>query len=150
MGLPYLETLTRAGIAWGFFSGATRGSANYVLEKRLKLNNPLLIAMEDAPGKPDPTGLLMAVQCLESQMGLNDSLPVIYVGDTIADLHTVQKAKIHDPSRRWIGVGVLPPHVQKNPEQSRTYGTMLLGGGAVIVLDQVEQLLPELSRKLIS
>nr|MBA3924696.1 TIGR01548 family HAD-type hydrolase [Nostocaceae cyanobacterium] len=49
----YFEQLTTAGIPWGFFSGATRASANYVLEKRLGLNSPILVAMEDAPGKPD-------------------------------------------------------------------------------------------------
>ncbi|MCY7320529.1 MAG: TIGR01548 family HAD-type hydrolase, partial [Phormidesmis sp. CAN_BIN36] len=53
----YLDSLTQAGIGWGFFSGATRASANYVLEKRLGLQSPVLIAMEDAPGKPNPAGL---------------------------------------------------------------------------------------------
>ena len=58
----YLEQLTQAGIFWGFFSGATRASATYVLEKRLGLQSPLLIAMEDAPGKPDPTGLFATIR----------------------------------------------------------------------------------------
>ena len=40
MSADYLEQLTQAGIAWGFFSGATTGSAKYVLERRLGLQSP--------------------------------------------------------------------------------------------------------------
>jgi HAD superfamily phosphatase len=149
MGLSYLETLTQSGIAWGFFSGATRGSANYVLEKRLGLQNPLLIAMEDAPGKPDPSGLLVAVQALESQHRIENPLPVFYIGDTVADLQTVQNARQHQSFRQWVGVGVLPPHVQEDSEHSTAYGSMLQKAGAEIVLENVEQLRPDLSRKLI-
>ncbi|HEY9650234.1 MAG TPA: TIGR01548 family HAD-type hydrolase, partial [Coleofasciculaceae cyanobacterium] len=89
----YLESLTSAKILWGFFSGATKGSANYILEKRLGLHNPVLIAMEDAPGKPDPTGLLATVNQLMQRYQVTVELPVIYVGDTVADMYTVQKAK---------------------------------------------------------
>ncbi|HEY9622523.1 MAG TPA: TIGR01548 family HAD-type hydrolase, partial [Crinalium sp.] len=42
MEAAYLDQLTKAGIPWGFFSGATRGSASYVLEKRLGLQTPVL------------------------------------------------------------------------------------------------------------
>lgn len=41
MTAAYLETLTQADIAWGFFSGATRGSAQYVLEHRMGLPAPV-------------------------------------------------------------------------------------------------------------
>jgi HAD superfamily phosphatase len=45
MSAGYLESLTTAAVSWGFFSGATRGSATFVLEKRLGLTSPILIAI---------------------------------------------------------------------------------------------------------
>ena len=45
-------------ISWGFVSGAESTSAKFVLEQRLKLESPPLIAMGDAPDKPDPQGFL--------------------------------------------------------------------------------------------
>ncbi|QSJ19762.1 TIGR01548 family HAD-type hydrolase [Nostoc sp. UHCC 0702] len=134
----YLEELTQAGIGWGFFSGATRGSANYVLVKRLGLQSPVLIAMEDAPGKPDPTGLFATVEQLEN--GREKNSAIIYVGDTVADMYTVAKAREMHPHRTWIGVGVLPPHVQETPARSHAYGETLLAAGAAVVLNNVEQL----------
>ncbi|MFN6566784.1 TIGR01548 family HAD-type hydrolase [Dendronalium sp. ChiSLP03b] len=134
----YLEELTQASIAWGFFSGATRGSANYILEKRLGLQSPVLIAMEDAPGKPDPTGLFATVRQLEN--GLDETPAIIYVGDTVADMYTVGKAREINPHRSWIGVGVLPPHVQETPARRDSYGETLLAAGATIVLSNVEEL----------
>lgn len=137
----YLEALTQSDIRWGFFSGATRASANYVLEKRLKLHSPVLIAMEDAPGKPDPTGLFDSVQRLESQP--NQRSAVIYVGDTVGDMYTVDRARMMQPDRVWIAVGVLPPHVQQNDEQIRSYVSLLVQAGAEIVLNNVQELTPE-------
>lgn len=142
----YLNRLTAAGIAWGFFSGATRGSATYVLEQRLGLMSPILVAMEDAPSKPDPQGLQMAVAQLSltvaSESQQNNSshkLPVFYVGDTVADLHTVQRVRLLEPDRLWIGVGVLPPHAQEQPD----YAARLTEAGAQVVLNHVEQLTPQ-------
>ncbi|BAZ53450.1 HAD-superfamily subfamily IA [Nostoc sp. NIES-4103] len=134
----YLEELTQASIGWGFFSGATRGSANYVLVKRLGLQSPVLIAMEDAPGKPDPTGLFATVEQLEN--GLDETSAIIYVGDTVADMYTVGKAREINPHRTWIGVGVLPPHVQETSARSHAYGETLLEAGAAVVLSNVQQL----------
>ena len=148
MHASYLESLTQADIAWGFFSGATRGSATYILEKRLGLQSPVLIAMEDAPGKPDPTGLLATVQQLESRFNPT-STPVIYVGDTVADMHTVERAKEGSPTRHWIGVGVLPPHVQKTADYATHYTEKLRAVGAKIVLSHIEQLTVEAIRSLI-
>ncbi|HEY9847170.1 MAG TPA: hypothetical protein V6D03_13360, partial [Candidatus Caenarcaniphilales bacterium] len=127
-----------AGISWGFFSGATRLSASYVLETRLGLESPVLVAMEDAPSKPNPTGLLTAVAQLEAYEAITSKLPVLYVGDTVADLYTVQRVKALDASRTWIGVGVLPPHVQNSTD----YAADLYSAGAAIVLANVEQLTP--------
>ena len=145
LSLSYLEHLSAVGIPWGFFSGATRASATYVLSKRLGLQSPVLIAMEDAPGKPDPTGLLATVRLLE---GANQedtktrpaNCPVIYVGDTVADMYTVQKARSLHPNRCWIGVGVLPPHVQEKSAIAHAYADTLRAAGAMEILSNVEQL----------
>lgn len=138
--LAYLEALTQAQISWGFFSGATRGSACYILAKRLGLQAPILVAMEDAPGKPDPTGLLAVVQQLEERDQLEPWIPVIYVGDTVADLQTVQQARKRQSQREWIGVGVLPPHAQQSAEYANAYTLNLQQAEAKIVLSNVEQL----------
>ena len=143
----YLKSLTTAGIAWGFFSGATRGSASYILEKRLGLQTPVLVAMEDAPGKPDPTGLLATVAQLDDGV---EVAPVIYVGDTVADMYTVEKAKQLEPGRNWIGVGVLPPHVQHNFERRDGYEKLLKDAGAVVVYKNVQALTVEEIRQLVN
>jgi HAD superfamily phosphatase len=136
----YLNSLTQAGIAWGFFSGATTGSARYVLEHRLGLRSPTLVAMEDAPSKPDPTGLRATLNQLET----SGTIPtVFYVGDTVADMYTVINARQQYPDRHWIGVGVLPPHVHQPPERHDKYADTLKQAGAEIVLQNVEDLVPE-------
>jgi len=137
----YLEKLTQAGISWGFFSGATRASATYILEKRLGLHAPVLVAMEDAPGKPDPTGLFTTIGLLEN--GLDKKQTVIYVGDTVADMYTVEKARALDNSRIWIGVGILPPHVQEIAEIRDSYAETLIKAGANVVFSNVQELIPE-------
>ncbi|MGH8002463.1 MAG: TIGR01548 family HAD-type hydrolase [Brasilonema sp.] len=140
----YLEELTEAEISWGFFSGATRASATYILEKRLGLKSPVLIAMEDAPGKPDPTGLFATVRLLESSYTKNfDKVtPVVYVGDTVADMYTVETARLKEPSRTWIGVGILPPHVQQIVARRDAYAEKLIDAGAFMVFRNVQHLSP--------
>ena len=139
----YLDALTQAGIQWGFFSGATQGSARYVLERRIGLKNPVLIAMEDAPGKPDPTGLFLTLERLE-----NAESPVIYVGDTVADMYTIAQARVRQPGRSWIGVGVLPPHVQETEARKLAYQETLKQAGAAVVLENVQELKPEMVERL--
>lgn len=138
----YLQQLSNAGIPWGFFSGATRASANYVLSKRLGLQSPLLIAMEDAPGKPDPTGLLAAVEQLEQQFNFAKTVPILYVGDTVGDMYAVERARSQYGDRTWLGVGVLPPHVQITTQRRQAYAQTLKAAGALVVLDNVQDLTP--------
>jgi HAD superfamily phosphatase len=140
----YFASLTAANIPWGFFSGATQGSASYVLERRLGLTAPILVAMEDAPGKPDPQGLLMTVERLRSGHENIHSLPIVYVGDTVADMHTVSKARIAQPNRDFTAIGVLPPHIHGDLDRVRDYTASLLQAGATLVLDNVRELTPEL------
>jgi HAD superfamily phosphatase len=143
----YFQELTQASISWGFFSGATRGSATYILEKRLGLKSPTLIAMEDAPGKPDPTGLFTTIQLLEN--GNNSISNIIYVGDTVGDMYTIENAKKIDNSRNWIGVGVLPPHVQETTERQNSYTEIMIKAGAKIVFNNVEKLTPQEIKNLV-
>ena len=139
----YFESLTNANIPWGFFSGATQGSASYVLERRLGLVNPVLIAMEDAPGKPDPQGLFMAVEKLAHLHPNTSTLPIIYVGDTVADMYTILKARTIMTDRHFIAVGVLPPHVQIDPTTATEYTETLRLAGANIVINNVQELTPD-------
>lgn len=132
----YFTTLTANNCAWGFFSGATRGSAEYILKHRLKLENPMLVAMEDAPGKPDPTGLFLAVQLIEQKLSLPSSLPVIYLGDTVADMTTILKAREIKPERDFIAVGVLPPHIEGKENISK-YSEQLFTAGANQIVSKV-------------
>ena len=129
----YFQALTIARMPWGFFSGATRGSANYVL-KRLQIESAVLIAMEDAPGKPDPKGLLDAIAQLGNQ-------PIgIYVGDTVADMHTAVAARVIDSARHWIAVGAIPPHIQA--DRTESYADLLRSHGAELVVSSILELTP--------
>jgi HAD superfamily phosphatase len=142
--LEYFASLTAATIPWGFFSGATQRSASYILERRLGLTAPVLVAMEDAPGKPDPQGLFMAVAKLGLQHGNIDSRPIIYVGDTVADMHTILNARKVQPDRAFIAVGVLPPHILAEISQVDGYRQSLIRSGASVVINNVQELTPEL------
>ena len=146
--LEYFTSLTSANISWGFFSGATKGSASYILERRLGLNAPVLVAMEDAPGKPDPQGLFMAIDRLGKTHPNIDLLPIIYVGDTVADMHTIVNARQQQSARRFIAVGVLPPHIVAATDQIDRYRESLIFAGASLVLDCVRELTPRLINSL--
>ncbi|NEQ35159.1 MAG: TIGR01548 family HAD-type hydrolase [Okeania sp. SIO3I5] len=146
----YFEQLTAAGLSWGFFSGAMGPEIAYVLEGKLRLSSPVVVAMEDAPGKPDPTGLFVVVEQLEKQHGLAENLPVIYAGDTVGDMYTVENARNQMPSRTWVGVGVLPPHVQESEERQYAYAAKLLEAGAKVVLNNIEELSVEAIAKFIN
>lgn len=106
--------------------------------------------MEDAPGKPDPTGLLVAIEQLEQRHTIEQKTPVFYVGDTVADMYTIQKAKSSYPERTWMAIGILPPHVQENPERHEAYTKILQEAGAALVLSNVQQFTPERLQQLLS
>lgn len=132
----YFELLVDNQIAYGFFSGATRGSAEFTLKHRLKLDNPVLVAMEDAPSKPDPTGMFDVI----TQVGANPNTAVFYLGDTVADMYTIAKAKEQKPNRNWVAVGILPPHVQNSQTRKADYAQKLMEAGAEVVLSNIENL----------
>ena len=143
----YFERLQANNFGYGFFSGATRGSAEFTIKHRLKLDSPILVAMEDAPSKPNPTGMYAAVSQIEST---SSNAPVFYLGDTVADMYTVATAKSQKPERNWIGIGVLPPHVQSSSVRQADYAQKLMEAGAEIVLSNVEKLDLELIEELIN
>jgi len=138
----YFEQLTAAAIGWGFFSGATRGSAAYILERRIGLPAPLLVAMHDAPGKPDPTGFFQVADQLNDQD--TDTVPALYAGDTVADMQTIAQARQQRPRGHWRAVGILPPHVQTAGEEyAADYTARLQTAGADIVLRSLNDLTPQ-------
>ncbi len=139
----YFEHLSQANIAWGFFSGATGASARYVLETRIGLAEPILVAMEDAPSKPDPTGLFETIRRIEALHSITEPTPVFYAGDTVADLQTVQYAAQHNASRPWIGIGILPPHAHQPIEYRESYAMRLKAAGAATVLNTIGELTPD-------
>jgi HAD superfamily phosphatase len=131
----FFSALSAAGMAWGFVSGAEGPSARFLLEERLGLRNPPLVAMEDAPQKPDPTGLLALAERLAADWDLTPGAqapPVAYLGDTVADVETVRRARQRRPEQRFLALAVSPPHLH-GPErlpQRRDYERQLLAAGA--------------------
>lgn len=146
----YFTSLSQAGILWGFFSGAMREECAYVLEGSLGLKKPVVVAMEDAPSKPDPTGLFATVEQLEQQHNCATTAPVIYAGDTVADMHAIREARSLRSDRLWVAVGVLPPHLLAAPERRDSYSASLQQAGAATVLSGMQELTPEFIQKLLN
>jgi HAD superfamily phosphatase len=144
------EQLSAAGVRWGFVSGAEPPSARFVLEQRLGLAAPPLIAMGDAPDKPDPTGFLrLAEQLLQAPLG-EDAAPGASLGDTVADVLTVARAREQQPQQRFISLAVPPPHLQsaEASAQRERYGQQLRAAGADRLLDRTDQVLTVLEQLL--
>ena len=138
----FFEILTKNGIIWGFVSGAEQASAKFILENKLNLRNPPLIAMGDAPDKPNPEGFLkLAKYLLNNEFGENCP-PIAYVGDTIADIQTVINARKIFPTQNFISIAVSPPHLQlKSTKEKRIqYETKLKAAGANLILDSINDL----------
>ncbi len=116
-------------------SGAEPPSARFLLEQRLGLQNPSLIAMGDAPDKPDPEGLIrLASNLMDCSLG-SDAPLIAYLGDTVADVHTVLRAREQIPQQRWMSLAVVPPHLQ-SPGQSEArahYEKTLRTAGAEVI-----------------
>ena len=141
----FFAALSGAGIGWGFVSGAEPPSARHVLEERLGLRHPPLVAMGDAPDKPDPTGLLQLAEALAATAGVPlPHLPMGYVGDTVADVLTVIRARRQQPQLRCKALAVAPPHVAAAGAVVRTtYHHQLLAAGADALIGATAELRPE-------
>ncbi|MFZ0408019.1 MAG: TIGR01548 family HAD-type hydrolase [Cyanobium sp.] len=144
VGPELFTALSAAGFLWGFVSGAEPPSARYVLQRRLGLQDPPLIAMGDAPDKPDPTGLLRLAETLLTASGtcLGPDAPVVaYLGDTVADVQTVQRARERVPAQRFLSLAVSPPHLHEpgQRERRRLHEQQLLAAGADRILTSSDQ-----------
>jgi len=138
----FFNSLQSSGIIWGFVSGAETASAKFVLEKRLGLKSPPLISMGDAPDKPDPTGLInLSKKLCDNKLGPNN-IPVAYIGDTIADIQTVNNARKIIPDQKFISIGVAPPHLQlkSRKKEKDLYESNLKKAGADIIVNSVNDL----------
>jgi len=138
----FFDSLQSKGIIWGFVSGAESASAKFVLEKRLGLNSPPLISMEDAPEKPDPTGFINLSKKLIGDKFGESNIPIAYVGDTIADINTVINARKEIPSQKFISIGIAPPHLhlKSRLKERNAYEKNLQKVGADIILGSINEL----------
>jgi HAD superfamily phosphatase len=143
----FFDALSGAGIAWGFVSGAEPPSARYVLEQRLALTAPPLIAMGQAPDKPDPTGLLNLGARLAGVPLGPAAPPVAYLGDTVADVETVRRARRRVAGQRFEALAVAPPHLQQSGAEAhrQRYEEQLRGAGADRILSSTRQVLEHFS-----
>ena len=139
----FFDKLLKNGIIWGFVSGAELASAKFILENRLKLKSPPLIAMGDAPEKPDPEGFIYLSQMLLGDKFGKSNIPIAYVGDTIADIKTVINARKKITSQKFISIGVAPPHLHLKSRllERQSYELNLKNEGADIILNSINDLL---------
>ncbi len=139
----FFNLLSANGIIWGFVSGAESASAKYVLEKRLKLKSPPLIAMKDAPDKPNPEGFIYLAKKLSKNKLGSSNMPIAYIGDTIADVQTVLNARKKIPNQKFLSIGIAPPHLHlEELKKERTlYESKLKNAGADLILNSVNDLL---------
>jgi HAD superfamily phosphatase len=146
----FFEALSRSRIAWGFVSGAEPASVRYVLQQRLRLDAAPFLAMGDAPDKPDPSGLLRLAAELLAPWGLAlgaGAPPVAYLGDTVADVQTVLRARQAVSEQNFLALAVAPPHLQARgaEERRKAFETQLRRAGADAVIGHTLQALEVLS-----
>jgi len=114
----------------GVVTGRPRAEAAIALE-RVGLDflpEERVHAMEDGPGKPDPTALVAVAEDA-------DAGSVVFVGDTLDDIETATNAREADPDRDYQGIGVLTGGLTGAPGR-RKYEQQ----GATAVLDSINDL----------
>ncbi len=139
----FFKKLDNANIGWGFVSGAETSSAKFVLETRIGLKKPPLIAMEDAPEKPNPKGLIkMSSNLLSEPLGKN-APPIAYLGDTVADVLTIQRARKKIPDQKFVSFAIAPPHLHSKEEilNRKSYEYQLKNAGADAILKSTNDVL---------
>ena len=141
----FFNELTKEGFIWGFVSGAETPSAKFLLENRLSLKDPPLLAMGDAPDKPDPSGFLkLAAQLTGCSLG-DGIAPIAYLGDTVADVLTIKNARKVIPRQNFLSFGVSPPHLHKANQKSmrKIYEDQLIKAGADKIISSTKELINE-------
>ncbi len=134
------DELTQHKIGWGFVSGAELPSAKFILEERLGLFSAPLIAMGDAPDKPNPTGFIsLSSKLSEIPLGVSN-IPIAYVGDTVADIKTVLNARLRIPDQKFISLAIAPPHLHFdfNKEKRLNYEDKLKEAGADLIIKSMD------------
>ena len=93
--------------------------------------------------------LRLAEQLLEAPLG-EAAAPVAYLGDTVADVLTVVRAREQRPQQRFISLAVPPPHLQaaEAAERRQSYGQQLQAAGADQLLERTDQVLAVLDALL--
>lgn len=145
----FFMKLSNQNYGWGFVSGAELPSAKYVLEVRIGLQKPPLVAMGDAPDKPDPTGLIELSRRLLSQPLGQNSPPITYLGDTVTDVETIQRARRLIPKQTFTSLAVIPPHLNDRVffNEKLIYEKQLKRAGADEVLNSTSELISYLQSK---
>tara|TARA_Y100001968_G_scaffold274769_1_gene268196 strand:+ start:256 stop:1053 length:798 start_codon:yes stop_codon:yes gene_type:complete len=141
----FFEDLNKLRIGWGFVSGAELPSAKFVLEQRLSLVSAPLIAMGDAPEKPDPTGFIFLSSKLSKRPLGSTNPPIAYIGDTVADVKTVINARTMIPDQKFISLAIAPPHMHVNSslEKRLRYEKELKQAGADLIIKSMDNLINE-------
>ncbi len=142
----FFNSLTSKKFGWGFVSGAELSSAKFILETKLGLKKPPLIAMGDAPDKPDPAGLIKLSENILSKPLSSETPTISYLGDTIADVKTIQKARRKVPNQEFLSLAIAPPHLHKKENISNRlkYEAKLKEAGADIILQSIKEIVKEL------
>ncbi len=142
----FFSTLTKLNIAWGFVSGAEPQSVKFVLENRIGISSPAFVALGDAPEKPNPKGLIYIAEKLLQKPLDQNSPPIAYLGDTVADVLTIINARKEKKSSTFISFAVAPPHLHSynNKNQRFSYEQKLLHAGADHILNCTEEVLNHL------
>ena len=135
--------LTSHGIKWGFVSGTEHDSAKFLLENRLSIKNAPLVAMGDAPEKPDPKGFLKLTCDLAKSEIDQISYPIAYVGDTVADVLTIKRAREIYPDQTFISFAVAPPHLhlENKYDLRKKYENKLKSSGADFILENTQEII---------
>ena len=66
-----------------------------------------------------------------------------YLGDTVADVQTVVRARAQVPEQRFVSLAVVPPHLQ-TPQQVAARGKyehQLMKAGADVILSTTQEAL---------
>ena len=109
---------------------------------KLKLLNPPLVAMGEAPDKPDPKGFIcLSKKLLNQELG-RSAPPIAYIGDTVADIKTIINSRKKIPEQKFISLAVSPPHLhlKKSVKAREIYESKLKIAGADFILNSVNDI----------
>ena len=107
--------------------------------------------MGEAFDKPNPQGLINLIESIASEPISKINVPLIYVGDTVADVLTIKNARKLYPSCNFLSFAVAPPHLHKENKLSirRNYEKVLLNEGANLILKDTYEVISKISELII-